>query len=109
MAFALSPFGSLRGPNRQSCRLVIRAFRAHPCGAPALRFGVLPWIAALRATVQGSRTKVLFQEPQAKKKTPEGVFYLAGGQGFEPRLTASEAVVLPLDDPPKGGSAGIVN
>ena len=26
--------------------------------------------------------------------------YLAGGQGFEPRLTASKAAVLPLDDPP---------
>ena len=26
---------------------------------------------------------------------------LAGGLGFEPRLTESESVVLPLDDPPK--------
>jgi hypothetical protein len=25
---------------------------------------------------------------------------LAGGLGFEPRLTESESVVLPLDDPP---------
>ena len=26
---------------------------------------------------------------------------MAGGLGFEPRLTESESVVLPLDDPPK--------
>ena len=25
---------------------------------------------------------------------------MAGGRGFEPRLTESESVVLPLDDPP---------
>jgi len=72
MALALTAFGSLRGPNRQSCRLLIRACRAHPCGAPALRFGVLPWIAALRATVLGSRTEVLIHETPTKKKTPEG-------------------------------------
>ena len=28
-------------------------------------------------------------------------FVLAGGLGFEPRLTESESAVLPLDDPPK--------
>src|SRR5438093_1367382 len=27
--------------------------------------------------------------------------FLAGGLGFEPRLTESESAVLPLDDPPK--------
>jgi hypothetical protein len=26
---------------------------------------------------------------------------MAGGPGFEPGLTESESVVLPLDDPPK--------
>lgn len=26
---------------------------------------------------------------------------VAGGLGFEPRLTESESAVLPLDDPPK--------
>src|SRR3954462_5268539 len=30
---------------------------------------------------------------------------LAGGRGFEPRLTESESVVLPLDDPPAGAAA----
>jgi hypothetical protein len=29
---------------------------------------------------------------------------LAGGRGFEPRLTGPEPVVLPLDDPPTGES-----
>ena len=28
------------------------------------------------------------------------LFHLAGGPGFEPELTVSETVVLPLDDPP---------
>ena len=31
-------------------------------------------------------------------------FILAGGLGFEPRLTESESVVLPLDDPPSAGA-----
>ncbi len=37
-----------------------------------------------------------------KRKGPErGPFaFLAGGEGFEPPLTESESVVLPLDDPP---------
>lgn len=30
----------------------------------------------------------------------KALFCLAGGRGFEPRLTESESVVLPLDDPP---------
>ena len=38
------------------------------------------------------------------KKKPSGfaklLFYLAGELGFEPRLTESESVVLPLDDSP---------
>ncbi len=29
-----------------------------------------------------------------------GPYFLAGGEGFEPPLTESESVVLPLDDPP---------
>ena len=44
-------------------------------------------------------------DPRAKSKRPAtfvvGPFDLAGGLGFEPRLTESESVVLPLDDPPK--------
>ena len=36
------------------------------------------------------------------EKGPENRAFvvLAGGLGFEPRLTESESVVLPLDDPP---------
>ena len=30
----------------------------------------------------------------------DGLISLAGGEGFEPPLTESESVVLPLDDPP---------
>ena len=31
---------------------------------------------------------------------------MAGGRGFEPRLTESESVVLPLDDPPVDSPCG---
>ena len=44
--------------------------------------------------------------PAIKHKKPAikaGSLCLAGGEGFEPPQTASEAVVLPLDDPPKTG------
>src|SRR5690625_5909381 len=35
-----------------------------------------------------------------KKPAQGGLFNMAGGEGFEPPLTESESVVLPLDDPP---------
>src|SRR5688572_19624747 len=40
--------------------------------------------------------------PWPKRKGPltRALLFLAGGLGFEPRLTESESVVLPLDDPP---------
>ena len=41
--------------------------------------------------------------PQTIKKDShfcKPLILLAGGQGFEPWLTESESVVLPLDDPP---------
>ncbi len=39
--------------------------------------------------------------PAKKKRAPDGArYFLAGGEGFEPPLTESESVVLPLDDPP---------
>ena len=57
----------------------------------------------------GSNAYPLNQKgPPAKPKTAPNqgaVFGLAGGPGFEPGLTESESVVLPLDDPPIGGSA----
>ena len=35
------------------------------------------------------------------KKNPDNLSgLLAGGQGFEPRLTVPETAVLPLDEPP---------
>jgi hypothetical protein len=43
--------------------------------------------------------------PEPKNEGPslaaKPLFYLAGGQGFEPWLAESESAVLPLDDPPK--------
>ncbi len=40
--------------------------------------------------------------PQTQKGPLEAGLGLAGGRGFEPRLTESESAVLPLDDPPRG-------
>ncbi len=49
----------------------------------------------LRARGIDSRT------PRQKKGPRKGpTIFLAGGEGFEPPLTESESVVLPLDDPP---------
>src|SRR6185312_13203517 len=44
---------------------------------------------------------------RAAKKSPAqgGALWLAGGLGFEPRLTESESAVLPLDDPPRIAAA----
>ena len=43
-------------------------------------------------------------ESREKEKHPElgcsGCPHLAGGRGFEPRLTVPETAVLPLDEPP---------
>ncbi|CAI8902282.1 protein of unknown function [Methylocaldum szegediense] len=45
--------------------------------------------------------KVLFTRGNKKGHTEVWPFeLLAGGPGFEPGLTESESVVLPLDDPP---------
>ena len=47
---------------------------------------------------------VLLAPAHSKMKRPadwRAHSFLAGGLGFEPRLTESESVVLPLDDPPK--------
>ena len=35
-----------------------------------------------------------------RKELQKNATVVAGGRGFEPRLTESESVVLPLDDPP---------
>src|SRR4029077_8543447 len=42
--------------------------------------------------------------PRHSEKSAHG--WLAGGPGFEPRLTGSEPVVLPLNYPPSGPGAG---
>ncbi|GEM_PF-2798814 len=46
------------------------------------------------------RTKILMNSSPPAKKTRVSGLFLAGGEGFEPPLTESESVVLPLDDPP---------
>lgn len=46
--------------------------------------------------------------PDTKRPATRGAgLGLAGGRGFEPRLTESESAVLPLDDPPKGDGGGL--
>ena len=37
---------------------------------------------------------------ELQKNANDSDALVAGGRGFEPRLTESESVVLPLDDPP---------
>ena len=51
----------------------------------------------------GPRFVVLVPTHQRMKRPADwrAHSFLAGGLGFEPRLTESESVVLPLDDPPK--------
>ena len=39
---------------------------------------------------------------QTPEKTSSGGLSVAGGLGFEPRLTESESAVLPLNYPPPG-------
>src|SRR5690606_19130097 len=46
------------------------------------------------------RFSILVPKPKQKGPDLRALFILAGGLGFEPRLTESESVVLPLDDPP---------
>ena len=70
-----------------------------PSGPVALRAPVLA--SGARSSNRGGRIK---SSPPASihKKSPPigGLLMLAGGEGFEPPLTESESVVLPLDDPP---------
>ena len=49
---------------------------------------------------------ILFDPPRRNSPPDGGLFRrLAGGLGFEPRLTESESVVLPLDDLPIVGTS----
>ena len=41
------------------------------------------------------------------RRATGSILELAGGLGFEPRLTESESVVLPLDDPPTSKQAAL--
>ena len=53
-------------------------------------------------TLRGAKLEYSLRNPfqlLVKKRSHQS---LAGGLGFEPRLTESESVVLPLDDPPIG-------
>lgn len=49
---------------------------------------------------KGSRTPVFGVRGRCPKPLDDGTTFLAEGPGFEPGLTESESVVLPLDDPP---------
>lgn len=73
--------GSLRAPNRLSCRL------ANPVGL---------WPTGVLSLSPGQNEKAAIKAAS---------FILAGGEGFEPPLAESESAVLPLDDPPMGSNA----
>ncbi len=53
--------------------------------------------------------KGLEPRPQTRKGPLEAGLGLAGGRGFEPRLTESESAVLPLDDPPRGDGGWLIS
>ena len=53
----------------------------------------------------GTRTRVFGVRGRYPRPLDDGTTQerkMAGGLGFEPRLTGPEPVVLPLDDPPAG-------
>ncbi|GEM_PF-1601023 len=53
----------------------------------------------------GTRTRVFGVRGRYPRPLDDGTTHkrkMAGGLGFEPRLTGPEPVVLPLDDPPAG-------
>ena len=73
---------------------MIRPCGPHPCGAAA---------AARRRSNAARLSNLARGSPldlQPKRRPALRALLLAGGLGFEPRLTESESAVLPLDDPP---------
>ena len=69
----------------------------------ALRFAVGVATAA-SPSLRSVRTSGFDPDPRVRNATARAeraVAFLAGGEGFEPPLTESESVVLPLDDPPR--------
>ena len=80
--------------------------RGHGCHK-TVRGAVTPRHQSNAGSVTDAVSKVRIGLPQPKRRRPQngGVDDLAGGPGFEPGLTESESVVLPLDDPPITGFA----
>ena len=71
-----------------------------PCGQQSFA----PLSVGTRCACLGSNLEVLIRSGLTKQPTRCMSFCsLAGGPGFEPGLTESESVVLPLDDPPNDG------
>ena len=64
-----------------------------PRGKPPLACNMLPWKRRRKA-------RVFLEKSLPLDGRKAHLSRLAGGLGFEPRLTESESVVLPLDDPP---------
>jgi hypothetical protein len=82
-------FGACRAETQRRTGLTARPAAA----CPPLRSGSLRPLCGLRTD----------PSPPAryeKTRSRRAFSYLAGGEGFEPPLTESESVVLPLDDPP---------
>src|SRR5262245_24063055 len=72
----------------------------------APRWPIRNSVCALVVSVETRKgpTPCHFAECLSTERTMGG--WLAGGPGFEPRLTGSEPVVLPLNYPPKGRRKG---
>ena len=86
----------------------------HPCSSPLGQVWTESWEGKRKGPSAGS-CKLNISQPRHERgyrkgyRRKEPIFLLqvswcsnilAGGLGFEPRLTESESVVLPLDDPP---------
>ncbi len=97
---------SLRDDGRGILALRVQEGLIHGCAVhPSGVLASARTCKALRGGVEQDSNPRL---PTIKKtnRAPEGpVCFLAGGEGFEPPLTESESVVLPLDDPPRQGTS----
>ncbi len=69
----------------------------YPCGADA---AARRRSAARLRRALSNLTRCSPLDLQPKRRPAARALLLAGGLGFEPRLTESESAVLPLDDPP---------
>ncbi len=85
--------------SQQRARADVREHRAESADSRSSR----AWRALLEEPPRAQRSL----KRKGPRHLPGPFTRLAGGRGFEPRLTESESAVLPLDDPPRGTSLAL--